>query len=479
MWRGIEVADQGSMVPTHLTIMNGTTISGAEYAVNIIGNANVDIQNSLFDNNYLSVYFPEYAPGHTGAFTFENTTISQTIGTVLPSSYPTQTTALGTKPLAGFEIHDASSMQIGTAGSAASFNTFSNLNAGIFSFNSNMNVSNTKFLNLVEDAVYSPTSFFNGSGVYADGSGGFYSLNVYGFGQNSGITNFEGCKYGVFANIMSVSLKDNVMDTYNGPGAPVKMYTGCRASFCDSRDISIAYNNMNCERNGVLLYYNNRTNTCEVLWNNIQFGSTSGISSGVGIACFQFGGHENYTLISHNRIDYNQYGSDGIQIYTSGNMRIEYNEMYMTDNNFNLSGIRVSYSHGIDISCNSVHGATNPYTNIDQGAIKILKSSCIVGCNYVNNTYDGIYFSQPCTPTNLFGNAIYNHQVGLHLDAQAIIGTQLYQGNLWLGTYLQFGALNSNLLGSYYNAGEYFEVNNNNFFPDQSMPCLLQYHLRV
>ena len=105
MWKGIEVADQGSMVPTHLTILNGTTISGAEYAVNIIGNANVDIQNSTFDNNYLSVYFPVYAAGHAGAFTYENNTITQTIGTVLPSSYPTQTTALGTTKFDGHCIN--------------------------------------------------------------------------------------------------------------------------------------------------------------------------------------------------------------------------------------------------------------------------------------------------------------------------------------------------------------------------------------
>jgi hypothetical protein len=456
MWKGIEVANQGSLINTHLTIKNNSKIIGAEYAVNIAGDANVDIQNSTFDNNYISVYFPSSPSGHNGTFIFEKNIITQTNGSTLPTIYPSQGTVPGIKPLAGMEIHDAAGIQIGNLGSVSSFNTFSNLNAGIFSFKSNLIVQNSKFLNIVEDPSYTSTGYYNGSGIYADGFGGNYFLNVYGFGQSSAINNFEGCKYGVFANIINVTVKDNIMDTYSGT---VTMYTGCKAAYCDGKSISIVYNNMNCESNGVQLYYNYRTSTCEVIWNKILFGSNSSASSSAGISCYQSGTHENYTLISHNRIDYNQYGGDGIQVYTGNNMRIEYNEMYMTNNNNNLTGIRVVNSASIDISCNQVTGGLNVYNNTVQAGISILHSSCIIGCNAVDKTYDGIFFSQRCTPTSLFGNAFNNHHFGLHLDPQALIGTQLYQGNLWIGT-CTLEAYNENTTVSYFSAGEYFVVNN-------------------
>lgn len=130
--------------------------------------------------------------------------------------------------------------------------------------------------------------------------------------------------------------------------------------------------------------------------------------------------------------------------------RITYNNITHNTNtgtlpNNTVFGIRLDATDKADLACNYI---TSNYDNNLRGSFGIhvnQSTNSSIKCNKTYNHHYGVFFGAQCGGTNFITNKMHDHFEGLHLNGNAEIGTQVHNGNLWLGTYTSgFGANNLN-----------------------------------
>ncbi len=421
MWKGIELQPGAKII-----VRNNTYISQAEYAI-IANNGSIyKIKDSHFRNNYISLQVGTgVSTTNTNSNLFNTDFYSDphTCGgtmyyNFLPK-YDGQTLNPGSRPLAGIKADNVTFMKFGASTPLAGGDVrFNNLTNGVISNNSNVYIQNSTFKNMP-----------SGAGVIA--TGGLLSLHGMGGDYVNSENTFENCHWGVNARSCELA----VHSSKSSDDLSTAVY------YSDCGTVNITDNAFSARYYGIHGYHNPNS-TVAIEKNKIHMSGTP-----IGSACIRLDefGLDPVVRVAHNDL-YLSSSRYGIVIYSVHNAMISENYIQM-NNAYNISGIRSYYSSGNTFQCNTVN-AMQRNTSGQSGISMSLSPENTVSCNWMNNQHEGIRISGACSPMDLQGNIFNDHNFGLSLTYNGLMGVQENKGNLWSGTYTSYGAylsgLNSN-----------------------------------
>ncbi len=227
MWKGI-ILENNAILKTS----NGASISDAHYAINLLGNAKFAFSelSSLttnFSRNYISFYAGHNANGHTIEMSGGNNPGININGLPnLLTPYWGQPSVPLSNSFAGIYLRDVQNFTNKQLGTITPIN-INNINLGIASFNSSLDLPSNVSLNSISPVqisnqdVFTTTKNFNGSAVYCEGSLSNPQTITFGNLNNSGpaINIINGCKYGINAyKNVNVNCLNNNIDNVSGLG---------------------------------------------------------------------------------------------------------------------------------------------------------------------------------------------------------------------------------------------------------------------
>ncbi|MBK8846804.1 MAG: hypothetical protein IPO27_09785 [Bacteroidetes bacterium] len=241
MWYGIRVIDG------QLTIQE-STVSDAQYAVHAYDGAITYLRQNNFYNNFISFYIAPNAMPQTNLGYIVSNNFATTANLVLP--YLGQQPDINAAGFAGIVAHDVVYLQVGHTNAAIQKNTFTNLNCGVLTYNSNCYIVNNLFENIIEQGgapTYyglTNTSLFNHlqTAVYCQGEV-FHSVSIEGDINND--MEFDDCFRSIYLNGISGEVYNNL--------------SGSTSALGDNR-LGIVLSNMN-DLAGVSVYENTLTET--------------------------------------------------------------------------------------------------------------------------------------------------------------------------------------------------------------------------
>ena len=412
MWQGIEL-EPGAKI----FVKNGSYISQAEYGIKVNNGSVFEIYDSHFRDNYVSLQIGTGVSTTITGSVLKNTdfysdpyTCSGTTYNNFLPKYEGQLTTPAQLPLAGIVANNMTFFKFGNTPIAGGDVRFNNLLNGVISSNSVFHIQNTTFKNMI-----------GGCGISAKTG----TIKLRGMGNNFANSEnvFENCRYGVFAQDcnLDISLVKSTNDVITG------IY------FSDCQTVTIKDNSISARINGIHSYHNPNSNV-NIENNNIHM---SGIPS--GNACIRLDefniGHP--LNVSNNDL-YMNLCKYGILTYSMHKAVIKENYIQM-NNVFNSSGISCYFSQGNTFQCNTID-ALQHYNSAQAGITLSLSPENRVTCNWMNNQYNGIRINGACNPVVLEGNIFNNHNFGLSLAYNGLMGNQVNNGNQWNGTYTSYGA---------------------------------------
>jgi hypothetical protein len=445
MWKGIYL-ESNSKITT-----NYVTISQAERGLTINDKTVFSINNSHFINNYIGLQIGTDGPTDITGSKMYNTDFSSspydcggnTYTNFVPP-YNGQSTILGVYPLSGIVTNQVSFFKIGNLPNILGGDIrFENLSNGIISNNSNLMIQNSKFVNMVADAAYFPLqNFLNGCGIHANNS----VVNQHGFGgQNTSELSFDNCNYGIVLLQSEGSLSDN-----NG----LNLENGIRVH--ESTEVDIIKNTFQCNKNGIILY-NNPNGIINIDDNEVNMSTTYYGNGCLGIYDFDI---PNQIVVKNNYFYLNK-SVFGISTYGMQNAEIKSNYIAMNDQS-NYAGIEINLGKNNILKCNTVQ-ASSTNSGEQVGIAVNLSPENQFSCNWVDKQFYGFRFNGPCSNTTLEGNLINDHNFGLSLFYNGLIGVQSHAGNQWLGSYISYGAYLSGITSLSAQANQFFYDVNGSF----------------
>ncbi|MEI6823300.1 MAG: T9SS type A sorting domain-containing protein [Bacteroidota bacterium] len=212
MWDGIYVNDDN----TYINVQNGSTIEDAINGLVSDKDGIINIDNSYMTDNYYSVkinnsniltsplpgYSVTYVP-YLGSFTNTKFNFVGDITTHTHLNYPPMNNS---KSLVGVYCNDAHNINIGDETSPDLKNTFDKLRYGIYAYNSDINVVNDEFTNIVNGGYAPPFQTYDG----VDGWHKFYAEGaIYAFDDMYRKTIFQPNKLIVGGSIAKRNYFDN------------------------------------------------------------------------------------------------------------------------------------------------------------------------------------------------------------------------------------------------------------------------------
>ena len=413
MWKGIELEPGAKII-----MKNGSVIAQAEYGIMVNDGCLFDISSSYFRNNYVSIKIGTGSSTTISGSKIVSTEFSADPYTCGGSTYSYfvpgyngQQISPGTYPLAGIMADNVTYLKIGGNTLVPGGDVrFRNLINGVVFNNSNFIVQNSTFKNMV-----------GGCGISANGG----SINLVGMGWDYATSEntFENCDYAIKA--LSCDLQVSSVKT--SPDVNRGIY------FQDCRNVNISECSISARIYGIHAYHNPDAEV-SISKNNIHM---SGVP--MGYACIRLDefSHGHPLSIDNNDL-YLNFSRFGILTYSMHNALIKENYIQM-NNNYNVAGICSYYSQGNTYQCNTVEALQHFNTN-QSGIMLSLSPENWVTCNWVDNQYNGIRINGACYPIALEGNIFNDHNFGLALTYNAVIGVQENKGNTWNGTYTSYGA---------------------------------------
>lgn len=440
MWYGIRVID-GQLT------MQQSTVSDAQYAVHAYDGAITFLRQNNFYNNFISFYMAPNAIPQTNLGFIVSNNFATTANLVLP--YLGQQPDINAAGFAGIVAHDVVYLQVGHTNAAIQKNTFTNLNCGILTYNTNCYIVNNLFENIIEQGglpTYyglTNTSLFNHlqTAVYCQGQE-FHGVSLEGDISND--MEFDDCFRSIYLNGISGEIYNNL--------------SGSTSALGNNR-LGIVLSNMN-DLAAVSIYENSLTETqfgmrIEECTGMIRVNNNEVfIENPVGNNFLRTGilvqnalpGITN-TTIKSNLITMTD-ARRGIRLNTISNASVTDNHIFMGANHATPDlGIALEASDANTVSCNSVEGvgfstAGTAYVPLSIAYDFQTSANNIVSCNTSNNTDVGFRFLNNCDNTDFNSNEINEHWQGLRLRAQPNMGPQFDQGNHWnfLNNYTGLGA---------------------------------------
>jgi hypothetical protein len=443
MWRGISVGI-GSQI-----VMRNSTIRDAEYAINLDDHTDYEIRDSYILNCVTGLYTdPSLSPLFNITGTVTGTQFAKT-ALLLKGEYPGQPLH-GNVGRAGIWFNNVAYIAIGDNGSTE--NEFNDINFGIETHNSNVDVLNCRFHDIVADATYgnwliNPAPKPWGCGVHARGIDEASSINVLPL--TSGSTTIENAPVGVYTNFINARVMG------------VRMFNvikGVNSELSVARTVSVTGCNIHARFRGIDFNENHNAFNMVASENIIYLEPTTG--TGKGQACIymresQLGNDANYNISNNLHLE-TLSGMAGIATLNVDNAYISYNHIFTNTGTLlpapGSIGIAISGGARNTANCNIVTN-TIPFSNLGTIGMQVSTSqSNSIGCNYFNGSYTGMRYYAQCGGTNMYGNSMLNNFKGLQLNSNAEIGQQIQRGNIFTGNYSasplgDFGADNLNNTG--------------------------------
>lgn len=453
MWKGVRLLNNIVTYKGGILSMRGGSITGAEYAVKAPEFSTATLGTVRLENNYVGIYMPppQVSFLNTAAVSVGRCTFTGN-GT-MPLPYQGQTTTLGDIPLAGIEAV-GSILNLQQSNPTVT-NTFDNLSNGVIGRSSTLYINNCYFLNIQPDEAYIPITIssnplvlFNGSGIYGLGFSIMFKIVQAGFGnQPMDDKSFDYCHYGIFADRTILNSTLNHM---------VNVNTAYRAQFC-KRDVSITSNLLDTWHDAIQLLFCDGSQQTIVWNNNITFGNSDPLMQYAGVRIEENQALNNNSQVKNNTINFRAGASaayTGISSNSTFDFEITWNEINMVNNDFNLNGIYMEGCSRNNASCNSIYSSLAADQPDIQSAISNkMGDSPIIGCNFMDQTNNGIFMIGPIgNHSDIRGNKFNYHNNALRYSTSAIVNMlKDYQGNLWFQPSISptgFNALNENSGGN-------------------------------
>lgn len=413
MWKGIVAGDSSTVR------MQNSFVDDAENAITGLDGSTLWLRGNQFHNNRVALHVPQAggtAYNDVSVYVNDNTFYSQD---TMPQPYPGQATAIGAAGFAAADVHHTS---LDFTGGGNIVHTLSN---GIVAHQSDVVVNGCRMLRIQPDPAYAYTG--NGAGIYARGDSGLYIVKQQGYGTTT-TASFDSCRWGIFTEYMSLQSTDNRM---------VDMGTAYRVDRSGLRSVDILANTVSTYYHGMDLRTNDGAAHILIENNDITFGANPACTTCKGYCAITVS-EGNYTAqdsrIMHNTIRYLAVPGSrfGVFMNATADWLVAENDLRMASNAHNRTGIELDGCTRPTVSCNTVRGGPNDFSQDAQAAIRnSMGSDALISCNDVDSTANGILFNGAAPNTDVRGNKMRFHRWALHLDSTAVIGTQSLAGNLW------------------------------------------------
>ncbi|MCO5279941.1 MAG: T9SS type A sorting domain-containing protein [Chitinophagales bacterium] len=422
MWQGITLANNTAT----LKVYANSLIADAQTAISIQNNAAVELDNSRFFRNNVSVSMEN---SNSPNLIIKGCTFKYNPGDSLANYmlYP----YLGKRPDVGIVLSICDKTAVGGAFASDSTNIFDGLNCGIFGAYSGFTVNKNKFFNIKN---YNNLNLYNGTAVY-----GFYWYmgtttpdsasikTVVGPVTASTPATFANCDTAVFMYGMSLNMDNNKLDNVN---------TGIYCVNATNQNIFIKNNRINQTRYGITL--NNTPGSRNRIQNNyiqvtdpsallpntygiVQQEASNATASNTqifqdtvmsGRYCVMLNTCNNTTVYECNLFQWQGQTAAGTNacVYATNCKNIFIN-------NNNLKGNVAEYE-----------GSTPTYSRKRKSGVEFFNSVGVVCSNTANTIGYGFNFIAGCNSTNLRNNTINDVKYGVTLNksgtVEGVIGQQ-------------------------------------------------------
>lgn len=378
MWAGIVVSSGSALL-----LQNGTIVQDAYQAVNVNSNGRLRaISGTKFLNNQRGIL-----TNQSQGLVCENCTFD---APNLLIGGQGEYGVYVTRPLDRTKIINSE---------------FSNMETGIFTSNSVVEVYGSTFNNLI-------------AGIKCIGVA--HKFTQTGIGKEASAT-FNNCTNGIFLSQMNI---DRITDNHM-----TNVSQGIFATSCNSTPESFIENNhIESQATGLFMGFNpllqvNIINN-KFTVNSIGNGNEEGIYSASAM---------NVCNIVNNEFFLNT-GAFGFNGISSQNTSILNNEFHLLNANNNIAGINLQGSFGHIVRDNSFEGASTGGNTTGNTAFRSNGSSQLnLLCNEADNTRVGFEYLGMHTGVQHEEHLVNTHEWGLHLDFNADIGVQTNNGNVFHG----------------------------------------------
>ncbi len=436
MYEGIILREGGSFYGID------ATIEDADIALFANDKTTFDIRGCNFNNNNIGVKTPVNPVDAINNIPFVIYGCEFSLTNLLKGYYTGQQIH-GSVPFAGIVFNNMLG-DIGGVGKPENY--FENLNCGIVSEQSSLNIRNCKFENIIDEQFYAIP--YMGSAIYSKGGKGSFNILFEPLdAQSTAYPTVHNCGFGIYMIKINSITKGVRMDNV-GKGAFITKNTkGLTTNInqCNIFAVDI----------GAHLFDNAGSGGINIVNNNI----TTYHDKGYGILAEELTIAKHKLLCANNVV--NSWGSYvGIRLINSEGDVVQDNLVTSTYSSsqgwigINQQGCALNI-----ISCNEVTGS---HTDPDRMNIAIkseVSDKGYIACNTTNETYYGIEFDGVNASTDLKANQLNHHGEGLHINSNGIIGTQQHRANSWNGPFnSSFGANNLNSSGFGLTSSQ-FEVN--------------------
>ncbi len=416
---------------TSIFLENGSTIEVEDsrirdgmYAIELDFNFNqslytiASIKNSIFEDNYISVYSHNnyYNNGQSAALLFADNSRFERYSGVKPYS-PFGFNG-SVYPFSGFYLYDL--VYCVAKGNPSTFHptVFSNMHYGIISENSNVGIEYCNFNNMISDL----NQLSHGTGILA--SGQTNNLTITNLAQ----TSFTNMKYGIDMQSGNLNVNNTHMHLID--------QTGIRYQSATDKNMHIRNCNINTRFRGIQVAATSPLASsidpsgifdCIVNVDNIFSRQNAG---GISISnTSNNGGSETY-VVHNNEIEVKacRYG---IESNNSVLLNIRDNVVHQKNVQSQGNGIRVNGGTGHIIGCNYVDRDASPNASSTQSGIWISSAGTSeVTCNEVFDNSRGIFIEQTNLLQDFKGNYMDDsNSDGLFMYSNAVISPQFHKGN--------------------------------------------------
>ncbi|MBX3107015.1 MAG: T9SS type A sorting domain-containing protein [Bacteroidetes bacterium] len=423
MWQGIQLRKNSTLIMSENSI-----VRDAENGITALHGSAYQLKDSRVIDCVRSIYVPQQSGMNNVQAAVDGCKFGLYASTFKPD-YAGQP-AHESLPRACIEVYDV----VMTIEGKANRNEFYNSNWGIYAHRSYVVVSNCKFNNMRKGGPAYGNATHKGAALVAESTspasaGKLTVLPLY----NHDIT-IDTCQWGVYtewtnATVTNVSMRNvNLSGVFNIRCNDAVMST--TISNCDIEAAKTGIQWQNSEK-GIMKAVNNRIK----VWSG---------GNAVGIKLISTGTNTGNYQITGNTIEATN--GSGITASSAKNVNVINNTIKLSGNTNN--GVSIAGCDSSQVSCNAVSGRYPVFGYQNKGISISHSTANFMNCNNVDSTYLGVYFEGVCTGTRIRGTEMKNHFEGLRLFSNAVIDTQAHAGNLWVGSFNNYGANNLNYVPS-------------------------------
>jgi hypothetical protein len=419
MWRGVTLEKNSKLVMSESSI-----IRDAENGITALNGSVYDMRDSRVVDCVRSIYTPPLTGGNNIQASIDGCKFGL-YATAFKPDYTGQP-AHESLPRACIEVNDVVMNIVGKQHR----NEFYNSNWGIYAKRSVMLVSNCKFNNIRKGGPLYGNATHKGSAIVSESSTGSTAGKLTLLPLSNHDITIDTCEWGVYTEWTNATVNNISMRNVN--------LTGVFTIRCNEAGMTTTITNCDIEAAKKGIEWQNSENGVMIASGNHIKVTANGNSVGINVLSKSLS-TGNYK-IENNEVEA-QSGS-GIVANAACKVKVINNNIRLTGNTTN--GISLTGCDSSQVSCNSIKGRYQFVSYQNRGISISHSTNNLMSCNHVDSTYIGVYFEGVCTGTRFRGTEMKRHFEGLRLYTNAVIDTQAHAGNLWVGSFNNYGANNLN-----------------------------------